>query len=57
MDEDISIINTNTRNEKIKNFFIKNKKPLISLISAYWYDKYKINKKNEISNKFNLAIL
>ena len=65
MDEDISIINTNTRNEKIKNFFIKNKNRLyvlllvlvIILISAYGYDKYTINKKNEISNKFNLAIL
>ena len=29
MDEDISIIDTRTRNEKIKNFFIKNKKNLI----------------------------
>ena len=64
MDEDISIINTNTRNEKIKNFFIKNKNRLyvlflaliIILVSAYGYDKYTINKKNEISNKFNLAI-
>ena len=26
MDEDIAIINKETRNEKIKNFFIKNKK-------------------------------
>jgi hypothetical protein len=26
MDEEISIINTKTRNEKIKNFFIENKK-------------------------------
>ena len=25
MDEDLSIINANTRNEKIKNFFVKNK--------------------------------
>ena len=29
MDEDISIIDTRTRNEKIKSFFIKNKKNLI----------------------------
>ena len=29
MDEDISIINSNTRNERIKNFFINNKKILI----------------------------
>ena len=33
MDEDISIINTNTRNEKIKNFFIQNKKKIISGLS------------------------
>ena len=32
MDEDISIINSNTRNEKIKNFFINNKKRLISAV-------------------------
>ena len=29
MDEDVSIINTNTRNEKIKNFFVNNKNKLI----------------------------
>ena len=28
MDEEISIIDNNTRNEKIRNFFIKNKKKL-----------------------------
>ena len=30
MDQDIEIINTQTRNEKIKNFFINNKNYLIS---------------------------
>ena len=34
MDEDISIINANTRQEKIKNFFIKNKKYLIIILSS-----------------------
>ena len=34
MDEDISIISTRTRNEKIKNFFVKNKKNLI-IISLF----------------------
>jgi len=65
MDEDISIINTNTRNEKIKNFLVENKKKLISSILAiiiifvfvYSFDKYKKNKKIEISNKFNSTIL
>ncbi len=61
MDEDLSIINANTRNEKIKNFFVNNKGKLISgiialiflLIAVFSYDKYLINKKKEISEKFN----
>ena len=61
MDEDLSIINANTRNEKIKNFFVKNKGKLISgiiiliflFIAVFSYDKYLINKKKEISDKFN----
>ena len=65
MDEDISIINSNTRNEKVRNFFINNKKKIIStaviliiiLIGAYSVDGYKNNKKKEISNKFNSTIL
>ena len=65
MDEDISIINSNTRNEKVRNFFINNKNKIISivvvlifvLISAYSFDVYKTNKKKEISNKFNSATL
>ena len=65
MDEDISIINSNTRNEKVRNFFINNKNKIIStvailiiiLIGAYSVDGYKNNKKKEISNKFNSTIL
>jgi hypothetical protein len=65
MDEDVSTINTNTRNEKIKNFLLGNKNKLIFtvlvlfvvLIGSYSFDKYKINKKKEISNKFNLTTL
>ena len=61
MDEDLSIVNSNTRNEKIKNFFVNNKNKLISIviiliiliISVFSYDKYSINKKKEISDKFN----
>ena len=61
MDEDLSIINANTRNEKIKNFFVNNKKLLISLvvilvlivISVYSYDKYITDKKRQISDNFN----
>ena len=65
MDEEVSIINTNTRNEKIKNFLLQSKNKLITivlaiiiiLIGVYSFDKYKTNKKKEISNKFNLTTL
>ena len=65
MEEDISIINSNTRNEKVRNFFINNKNKIISiivvliigLVGAYSFDSYKTNKKKEISNKFNSTIL
>ena len=61
MDEDLSIINSNTRNEKIKNFFANNKNKIISsiivliiiIIGVFSYDKYTISKKNEISDRFN----
>ena len=65
MEEDISIINSNTRNEKVRNFFIKYKNKIILiilvlfavLIGAYSFDSYKSNQKKEISNKFNLTTL
>jgi hypothetical protein len=65
MDEDISIINSNTRQEKVRNFFVNNKNKIISiiiiliviLIGAYSFDSYKTNKKKEISDKFNSSIL
>jgi hypothetical protein len=65
MDEDISIINNNSRNEKVRKFFVKNKSKIILislaiiivLIAAYSFDKYKNNQKIEISNKFNSTTL
>ena len=65
MDEDISIINSNTRQEKVRNFFVNNKNKIIStiiiliviLVGAYSFDSYKTNKKKEISNKFNSITL
>jgi len=61
MDEDLSIINTNTRNEKIKNFFIQNKKKIISvlgiivilLIGYFAFGEYQDRKKIKISDTFN----
>ena len=65
MDEDVSIINTNTRNEKIKNFFINNKIIivfgiiiiLIGFIVVYGFEKYQANIKQQISDDFNLVTI
>ena len=65
MDEDTSIINSKTRNEKIKNFLIDNKITLISaitiliaiVISFYSYQIYLDKKRVQISNKYNSAII
>jgi hypothetical protein len=65
MEEDISIINSNTRQEKVRNFFVNNKNKIVStiiilviiLVGAYSFDSYKTNKKKEISNKFNSTTL
>ena len=65
MDEDLSIINANTRNEKIKNFFVNHKNKIISgiiiliiiIVSVFSYDKYLINKKKDISDSYNSIII
>tara|TARA_B100000780_G_scaffold11326_1_gene7786 strand:+ start:223 stop:867 length:645 start_codon:yes stop_codon:yes gene_type:complete len=65
MDEEIEIIGTNTRNEKIKNFFINNKKALITTLSIIlillisFFTLGEITKKNKIkiANQFNLVII
>jgi predicted negative regulator of RcsB-dependent stress response len=65
MDEDVSIINTNTRNEKIKNFFVNNKNKLIfgiiiilvGIVAVYGFDKYQTNKKQQISDNYNLITI
>ena len=61
MDEEIAIINTNTRNERIKNFFINNKKKLIIFItiiilmifSYFVYDDYKKKTQIKIADMYN----
>ena len=65
MDEDISIINSTTRNEKIKNFFVKNKKTLLLsvlvivllLLTYFGFKEYKENKKILISDQYNSIII
>tara|TARA_B100000787_G_scaffold138219_1_gene107052 strand:+ start:279 stop:923 length:645 start_codon:yes stop_codon:yes gene_type:complete len=65
MDEEITIIDSNTRNERIKNFFINNKKNLIigfsiilitiigSLLMLEMNERAKIN----LANKFNIVTI
>ena len=65
MDEDIAIINSKTRNEKIKFFFINNKKLLILILSLsiilligyFGFVEYNEKKKIAISDQYNLIIL
>jgi len=62
MDEEITIIDSNTRNEKIKNFFIDNTKKLIIgallifvTIGGYFlFEEMKEQKKIELANNYNL---
>ena len=61
MNEEITIINTNTRNEKIKSFFIKNRKKLIISISFlillifgfFIYQDFKNKNKIKLAEKYN----
>ena len=65
MDEEITIINEKTRNEKIKSFFIEKKRLLVAIItiilfvilSFYSYQIYKDRSKEELSDKYNTAII
>ena len=65
MDEEITIIDSNTRNEKIRNFFINNKKNLIIgfliifvLIIGYLSMKeVKERNKIKLANQFNITII
>ena len=65
MDEDIAIIDEKTRNEKIKNFFVQNKKLLIFsllfivmiILSYFSLQIYNDRQREAISNKFNSSII
>jgi len=61
MDEEISIIDTKTRNEKIKNFFINNKKSLIAIFftiiliifSYFLFGEIQDRKIKSLAEKYN----
>ena len=64
MDEETAIIDSNTRNEKIRNFFINNKKSLLIillvivfiLIGYFTYVEYKENERLKISDQYNSIV-
>ena len=65
MDEEITIIDSNTRNERIKNFFINNKKNLIigfsiilvAIIGFLSMNEMKERNKIKLANQFNITII
>jgi len=65
MDEEITIIDSNARNERIKNFFINNKKKLILTVSIILiiiigylsFEKSKERTKIKLANQYNLALI
>ena len=65
MDEDLTIINSNTRKEKIKNFSVTNKKIisyfltfiLILIFIFFGYQSYNKSKIKNISDEYNSAII
>ena len=65
MDEDLAIINSETRNEKVKRFLIHNKKLIIITISLiiilvlgfYSSQIYKDEQREKLSNKYNSAVI
>ncbi len=62
MDEEIEIIDRNTRIEKIKNFLITKRKQIVSLlilivfilISFFGYQEFNTRNKENLANKFNM---
>tara|TARA_B100000683_G_scaffold201477_1_gene194811 strand:+ start:1924 stop:2568 length:645 start_codon:yes stop_codon:yes gene_type:complete len=65
MDEEISIIDSKTRNEKIKNFLLKNKILIICIVAGivlsflafYALQIYTDGQKEKISNRYNSIII
>ena len=65
MDEDITIIDSNTRKEKIKNFLINNKKAILYILFSiiflfiifFGYQSYKDSQFTKISDEYNSAVI
>ena len=65
MDEELKLIDTQTRAEKVKTFLLDNKKTLLSIslglvlivLSFYYYQTYKTKQTELTSNKYNTAVI
>ena len=65
MDEELKLIDTQTRAEKVKTFLLDNKKFLLSIslglilivLSFYYYQTYKTKQTELASNKYNTAVI
>ena len=65
MDEELKLIDTQTRAEKVKTFLLDNKKALLSIslglilivLSFYYYQSYKTKQTEMASNKYNTAVI
>jgi len=65
MDEEITIIDSNTRNEKIINFFVNNRKKiiigfltlLVSVGSYFSLEEMKKRNKIKLANQFNITLI
>jgi len=65
MDEELKLIDTQTRAAKVKTFLLDNKKALLSALSGlilivlsfYYYQTYKTKQTELASNKYNAAVI
>ncbi len=65
MDQEVEIISSETRKEKIKNFIVNNKKTIFSIVvffilmlfGFFFYQEYEKGQKESIANKYNSAII
>ena len=65
MDENISVINSDTRKEKIKSFFVNNKKKLLGfliviillIISFFGYGEFRDYQREKVSNLFYSTVI
>ena len=64
-DQEVEIISSETRKERIKNFFLNNKKNIIAavilillvLFAFFFYQENEVRNKERLANKYNATII